>query len=141
MPPTSRLTSLPQCRRPREGLLDENLPIALLRRLRSMGIEAAHITELGERGLTDRAIVERYLGAPIVFLTQDNDFARITGRVGATVVVSRVDQARPIGARVEIWARALQEVLATAPVLRLLEIDDAGVVSPFDHLERGGALA
>jgi hypothetical protein len=65
-------------------LLDENFPLALLRRLRESGYDAEHLITLGQRGLPDAAIQERL----------ENVGVRAAVRIG----------------RPEVWQQAIAEL-------------------------------
>jgi hypothetical protein len=51
-------------------LLDENFPLALLRRLTADGEDVEHIITLGWRGASDRRIRDRLVEKHLLFLTQ-----------------------------------------------------------------------
>jgi hypothetical protein len=66
----------------------------------------------------------------VLFLTQDEDF--LFGESDASiVVVSRVRQARRLTERIEVWRRAVGELLSTPQSLRLFELTDEGVLMPW----------
>ena len=52
-------------------LLDENFPLALVRRLRDEGHDAEHIILLGLRGSPDSRILKRLNSEEVLFLTHD----------------------------------------------------------------------
>lgn len=82
-------------------LLDENFPLALVRRLQQEGREVEHIILLGLRGAPDTVLIDRLNSDDLLFLTHDQEFlARPPTR--SSVIVSRVTQSLPIGIRVEI---------------------------------------
>jgi len=84
-------------------LLDENFPLHLYHRLKSSGYDVEHIIVLGQRGLTDPAIVGRLVREDLVFLTCDVEFLFPPVGLRSTIMVSRVSQSLPIARRVEIW--------------------------------------
>lgn len=111
-------------------LLDENFPLGLVRVLRSTGLEVDHIITLGWRGASDARIRQRLTDPELIFLTQDDDF--LSGaEVAATIVVSRVRQARPIEQRVQVWSNAVKELVETQQVARCFELTDDGVLLPW----------
>lgn len=112
-------------------LLDENFPLALLRRLRSQDLEAEHLIESGKRGLPDLEIRRWLEDEALLFLTQDGEFLTLPAASRATVLVSRVRQSRPIEDRVEVWMRAIQAYLELRPPQRLFEVTDTGVLLPW----------
>ena len=58
-------------------LLDENFPLALYHRLRKDGKDVEHIIATGQRGIGDDVLRSRLAREPLVFLTQDDEFADI----------------------------------------------------------------
>jgi Domain of unknown function (DUF5615) len=122
-------------------LLDENVPLPLLRSLRASGVDAEHIIALGLRGISDGAIRARLDAAPFVFLTQDVEFLSAPLTQASRVLVSRVPQALPLARRIELWTRALSVVLSWSGPERLFELDPDGTVAPWtvhDFKERDG---
>jgi hypothetical protein len=118
-------------------LLDENFPLGLVRALEADGLEVDHIITLGWRGASDERIRERLADGELVFLTQDDDF--LSGReVIATVVVSRVLQARPIDDRIRVWRSAVKQLVDMDETVRLYELADDGTLAPWspDRHER-----
>jgi len=79
-------------------LLDENFPLPLCKRLRAEGFEVEHIIELGLRAISDAKILARLREEELLFLTQDKEFLGASDRLRATILVSHVNQARPIAA-------------------------------------------
>jgi predicted nuclease of predicted toxin-antitoxin system len=112
-------------------LLDENFPLPLLEALRREGIEAEHLSTLGQRGLPDRRIRERLDQEPLLFLTQDIEFISGPRPAAAWIIVSRVKQSRPIHDRVETWLRAIRSCLSETPAGRVLELMDEGQLVPW----------
>jgi len=112
-------------------LLDENFPLALIRRLDAASHEAEHIILLGQRGIGDVAIRRRLESEQLLFLTQDEEFLSGHLRLRATVMVSRVRQGRPIAERVECWSRAIESFLARRLEEKLFEILDSGELVPW----------
>jgi predicted nuclease of predicted toxin-antitoxin system len=55
-------------------VVDNNLPRSLARLLGQSGIEAAHVLDLGLANVSDRVLRERLAGAPVIFLSRDDDF-------------------------------------------------------------------
>lgn len=69
--------------------------------------------------------------------TQDEDFL-FGESVASIVVVSRVRQARRLTERIEVWRRAVGELLSTPQSLRLFELTDEGVLMPWrDATQKG----
>lgn len=106
-------------------LLDENFPLALLRALSADCESVEHIITLGLRGTSDQEIRQSLLDESVLFLTNDEDFlfARSTD---ATIVVSRVRQSRRLVERVEVWRRAVLDLLAHPRHERRFELLDDG---------------
>ena len=111
-------------------LLDENFPLGLVRVLHTAGLEVEHIITLGWRGAPDSRIRERLQDPDVLFLMQDDDFL-FSKTVAAVVVLSRVKQARPIRQRIEVWRKAVQQLLQHPPDERLFELTDEGVLLPW----------
>jgi predicted nuclease of predicted toxin-antitoxin system len=113
-------------------LLDENFPLGLVRALEADGLHVEHVITLGWRGTSDARIRTRLSNPDVLFLTQDEDF--LFGElVAATVVVSRVRQARRLTERIEVWRRAVAELVRTPEGQRLFELTDEGVLVPWRH--------
>lgn len=118
-------------------LLDENFPLRLLRRLRADGLTADHIITLGWRGAPDSRIRERLQDEQVLFLTQDEDF--LSGKsVPATIVVSRVRQARQLDDRVEVWRSAARELVKAPRVEKVFELTDQGILIPWRDVVQPG---
>jgi hypothetical protein len=111
-------------------LLDENFPLGLLHRLRADGLTADHIITLDWRGASDTKIRARLQDDQCLFLTQDEDFL-YGPDVPATVIVSRVRQARPLKVRIDIWCACVQSLLAASRPERLFELMDDGTLLPW----------
>lgn len=111
-------------------LLDENFPLGLARALEADGLHVQHIITLGWRGASDARIRTRLSSSQELFLTQDEDFL-FGESVGSIVVVSRVRQARPLAERIEVWRRAVGELVQTPRAERLFELTDEGVLMPW----------
>lgn len=111
-------------------LLDENFPLGLVRVLEAHGLHVEHIITLGWRGASDTRIRTRLSSPEVLFLTQDEDFL-FGESVASIVVVSRVRQARRLTERVEVWRRAVAELLRTPQAQRLFELTDEGVLMPW----------
>jgi len=110
-------------------LLDENFPLQLYRRLLKAGHDAQHIIDLGQRGLPDTEIRLRLVAEEhLVFLTQDSEFEQLAAGTVATVIISRIPQAWPIGTRVELWLKALDAFEAKGLGGRLFELLESGEV-------------
>jgi len=118
-------------------LLDENFPLRLHRRLLAAGYDAEHIIALGQRGVADVVIRRRLESEELLFLTQDEEFMSLPAACRATVVVSRVEQSRPIQERVDLWLRAIETFLSRRSKEKLFEIDDSGELVPWQVFERG----
>jgi hypothetical protein len=112
-------------------LLDENFPLGLLRTLRANGVQADHVITLNWRGVLDSELRARVQDDDVIFLTHDTEFLSADTAPFAAVVVSRIRQARPLGERVAICQRAIQELIATPRVERLFELTDDGVLLPW----------
>jgi len=114
-------------------LLDENFPLALLRRLRESGYDAEHLIALGQRGLPDAAIRERLEHeADLVLLTQDSDFEELDFPCLGIMIVSHVAQGLAISDRVAIWMRAVETLASQPAAIRLLELWEPGVLVPVE---------
>ena len=109
-------------------LLDENFPLPLLEVLQADGLEAEHIITLGLRGISDSLIRARLGREPLLFVSQDTEF--LTGPVptAAWVLVSRVRQSRPLPERLDIWRRAVGELVEAPPTDRIIELTDQGAL-------------
>lgn len=116
-------------------LLDENFPLGLLRRLQAEGLTADHIITLDWRGASDTKIRARLQDDQLLFLTQDEDFL-YGPDVPAIVIVSRVRQARPLKARIDIWCACVQALSSTSRPERLFELMDDGTLFPWQGLRR-----
>jgi hypothetical protein len=114
-------------------LLDENFPLGLLRHLQVDGLLADHIITLGWRGASDARIRERLQEPDVLFLTQDEDFL-FGESVPATVVISRVRQARPVRDRIQVWRTAVQQLVQQPREETLFELTDDGVLIPWRDL-------
>ena len=111
-------------------LLDENFPLGLVRVLEADGLHVEHIITLGWRGASDTRIRTRLSSSEVLFLTQDEDFL-FGESVPSIVVVSRVRQARRLTDRIEVWRRAVAELLRTPQAPRLFELTDDGLLIPW----------
>lgn len=89
-------------------LLDENFPLALVRRLREERREVDHIILLGLRGTPDAGIIDRLNSEDLLFLTHDQEFLALPF-ARSPVIVSRVTQSLPISVRVAIWLNAIHD--------------------------------
>jgi hypothetical protein len=104
--------------------------LGLVRVLQQDGHSVEHIITLGWRGAPDSRVRERLQEADLLFLTQDEDF--LVGKpVSASVIVSRVRQARPLNERIALWRATIQSLIRDDPSERLFELTDAGLVVPF----------
>lgn len=89
-----------------------------------------HIITLGWRGASDARIRQRLTDRELIFLTQDDDF--LSGaEVAATIVVSRVRQARPLDDRIQVWSVAVNTLVEAQRVVRRFELTDDGVLLPW----------
>jgi predicted nuclease of predicted toxin-antitoxin system len=118
-------------------LLDENFPLALLRRLQDEGHEADHIILLGLRGTPDRSIVARLNSEDFLFLTNDQEFLDLSIS-RSRVIVSRVTQSLPTTARVEIWLTAVREYLSRDWRETIFEVFDDGRLRPWEQSQPSG---
>jgi len=107
-------------------LLDENFPLALYHRLRKDGKDVEHIIATGQRGIGDDVLRSRLAREPLVFLTQDDEFADVPPDFRSQVIISRLPQRMPIAERVERWVAALHRFAERQPRERLFEISPAG---------------
>lgn len=114
-------------------LLDENFPLALLRRLRQEGHQVDHIILLGLRGAPDHAIVDRLNAEDLLFLTHDQEFLDLS-LSRSRAIVSRVTQSLPIATRVEIWFKAIHECLSRDWGETLFEVFDDGRLRPWQKV-------
>lgn len=115
-------------------LLDENFPLALVRKLRDEGREAEHIILLGLRGLPDAGIVERLTAEEILFLTHDEDFLDIS-LTRSAVILSRVTQTLPLSVRLGLWLQAIHEYFSRQWSDRHFEVYDNGKLVPWTVIE------
>lgn len=111
-------------------LLDENFPLGLLARLQADGFAAEHIITIGWRGASDARIRGRLQDDQVLFLTQDEDFL-FGAPVPATVVISRVRQARPLNERIEVWRTAVRTLLQRPRAETLFELTNEGALLPW----------
>jgi hypothetical protein len=111
-------------------LLDENFPLPLCKRLRAEGFEVEHIIELGLRGISDAMILARLQEEELLFLTQDKEFLEAPGRLRATILVSHVDQSRPIVDRMERWLEAIRTMTGRPLDEKIFEMFDDGIPTP-----------
>ena len=133
-PPASRSSRIVKV------LLDENFPLGLVRALELDGVEVEHIITLGWRGASDTRIRTRLSSPDVLFLTQDEDFL-FGESVASIVVVSRVRQARQLTERIEVWRRAVGELVRTPQSVRLFELTNEGVLMPWrDATQKGEGL-
>ncbi|MGD1028615.1 DUF5615 family PIN-like protein [Candidatus Binatus soli] len=114
-------------------LLDENFPLALLRRLQEEGHQVDHIILLGLRGAPDRDIVDRLNSEDLLLLTHDQEFLDLS-LSRSRVIVSRVTQSQPIAVRVEIWLKAVREYFSCDWRQTLFEVFDDGRLRPWEKL-------
>ena len=128
MPHTSRLISRQLFVTRREGTAGRKLPIGVGPRPRGGRYHVDHIITLGWRGAPDARIRAR-LSSEVIFLTQDEDFL-FGESVAASVVVSRVRQSRRLADRVEVWRKAVGELLRIPRAQRLFELTDEGALVP-----------
>jgi hypothetical protein len=114
-------------------LLDENFPLALLKRLREAGLEADHLIPLEQRGIPDAAIRRRLETEPeLVFLTQDTEFGDWGFACRGILIVSHVNQGLPIQHRVSIWLRALETLRGQPSEARLFDLLEPGILVPIE---------
>ena len=96
-----------------------------------------HLITLGWRGASDSRIRTRPSSPEVLFLTQDEDFL-FGESVASIVVVSRVRQARRLTERIDVWRRAVAELLRTPQAQRLFELTDEGVLMPWRDADSEG---
>ena len=132
MPLASPRTSRRPCARRREDLSRREFPLALVHRLRDDGFDAEHVITIGWRGASDDQIRGRLTDDEVLFLTQDEDFL-FTRDLAATIMFSRVRQARPLIERLEIWRRAVRELVTNTAPERRFELLDDGSLVPWEH--------
>jgi len=113
-------------------LLDENFPLALVRRLQREGYHTDHIILLGMRGTADRAIVTLLDSEDILFLAHDQEFFELA-QSRSRVIVSRVTQSLPITARVEIWCKAIFDYFSRDWHETIFEVLDDGELHPWER--------
>lgn len=114
-------------------LLDENFPLALLRRLREKGHQADHMIVLGLRGTPDRTIVDQLNSEDLLFLTHDQEFLGLP-LSRSCIIVSRVTQSLPIPVRAQIWLNAIREYLSRDWRETLFEVFDDGRLRPWQKI-------
>ncbi len=114
-------------------LLDENFPLALLRKLREEGHQVDHIILLGLRGTPDRAITDRLNDEDLLFLTHDREFLDLS-LSRSRVIVSRATQSLPIAVRVEIWLKAIREYFSREWRETVFEVFDDGRLRPWQKI-------
>ena len=114
-------------------LLDENFPLALVRRLHEEGHHVDHIILLGIRGAADRAIVDLLNSEDILFLTHDQEFFDLS-LSRSRVIISRVTQSLPINVRIEIWCQAIREYFSRDWRETVFEVFDDGKLHPWENL-------
>lgn len=120
-------------------LLDENFPLALLRRLRESGYDAEHLITLGQRGLPDSAIRKRLeREADLVLMTQDGDFEDLDFPCLGIVIVSHVRQSLRISERIAVWLRAVATLAEQPADVRLFDLWEPGALAPvrIERIER-----
>ncbi|HYB89685.1 MAG TPA: DUF5615 family PIN-like protein [Candidatus Binataceae bacterium] len=115
-------------------LLDENFPLALVRKLREEGREVEHIILLGLRGLPDIDIVERLTAEEILFLTHDEDFLDVP-LTRSVVILSRVSQTLPLRIRLDLWLQAIRAYFSRQWSERRFEVHDDGKLLPWTVIE------
>jgi Domain of unknown function (DUF5615) len=106
-------------------LLDENFPLALYHGLKAEGEDVAHIITLGLRGASDQNIREHLFNRDVLFLTHDEDFL-FDKPTEAIVVLSRVRQSRSLFERIEVWRRAILDLIRSPRPERRFELMDDG---------------
>ncbi len=89
--------------------------------LGSDGLQVEHIITLGWRGASDTRVRKRLSSPGVLLLTQDEDVL-FGGSVASIVVVSRARQARRLTDRIEVWSRAVGELLRIPQAQRLFEL-------------------
>jgi len=115
-------------------LLDENIPLALVERLRDEGRrEVEHIILLGLRGAPDSAILKRLNSEEILFLTCDQEFFDLP-ITHSVIIISRVAQRLPIPIRLDAWLNAIREYFSRPWSERLFEVFDDGKLHPWEEL-------
>lgn len=113
-------------------LLDENFPFALYRSLKADGEDVEHIITLGLRGTPDQQIRERLFDRDVLFMTHDEDFL-FDRPTEAIVVLSRVRQARRLVERVDVWRRAILELIQQPRPERRFELMDDGYLLAWEE--------
>jgi Domain of unknown function (DUF5615) len=113
-------------------LLDENFPLALYRSLKADGRDVSHIITLGLRGTSDQHIRERLFERDVLFLTHDEDFL-FDRPTEAIVVLSRVRQSRRLVERVEVWRRAILDLIQNPRLERRFELMDDGYLLAWEE--------
>jgi hypothetical protein len=106
-------------------LLDENFPLPLVRQLQQQGYKSEHIILLGLRGTPGANIIARLDSENLLFLPKDQEFLDPPSK-RSTIIVSRVTQSLPVGARIEIWLAAIREYCSIKREEKLFELFDDG---------------
>jgi hypothetical protein len=117
-------------------LLDENFPLALVKRLREEGHEVEHMILLGLRGAPDSVIVARLDSENLLFLTQDREFLDLP-KMRSAVIISRVSQSLPLIVRLETWLKAIREYVSHDWSEKFFEVFDDGKLRPWQDLGPG----
>jgi len=120
--------------------LDENFPLGLVPELTVERFQVEHIITMGWRGASDDRIRERLVNPDLLFLTQDEDFL-FAGGLAATILLSRVRQARPLGERIDIWLRAVRELTGNPQSERRFELLDDGTVIAWEEASDSSWIA
>jgi len=118
-------------------LLDENFPLALVRKLHEEGREVEHIILLGLRGTSDSAIIDRLNSEELLFLTHDQEFLDLPF-TRSTIIISRVTQSLPLEVRLEAWLKAIRAYFLGAWSEKLFELFDDGRLHPWKDISSGG---
>lgn len=119
-----------------KALLDENIPVGLASRLSALGWEVDHPVLSNRRGLPDAAFFERiHSEEDLIFLTHDSDFDSVAASAAGQVVISHVNQSRPLSERIDIWAAALEALRRESLPERLFDLLDDGTLVPTEILE------
>jgi hypothetical protein len=114
-------------------LLDENIPLVLVERLRDEGRDVEHIILLGIRGTLDSVIRKRLDSekAAVSHLCQDFFGPPVTHSV---IMISRVAQSGPIAMRLDAWLNAIREYFSRPWSEKLFEVFDDGKLHPWTEL-------
>jgi hypothetical protein len=73
-------------------------------------------------------------------VTQDEDFLFARG-LAATILLSRVRQARPLRERIDVWLRAVRDLIANPQTERRFELLDDGTLIGWEEASDNSWIA